>query len=444
MKRTRVLIRRGGAAPALLALVALLGMPVVATGGPVVCDDISPQGEIAVANNNLEEREPSDMRNDQDMQNFVNRLINGAGSAAGHQIKYAPDVLLLQEVRESSMETVAKLLATATGCRYVVLTSPGSNYVVKDGEPLILKETGIMINANTMEAADAGGHILAKYREAQSNPSVKVTFKNIAYGLARERDTGMEISLASVHVVKDSSLRTLKIAREKKRAWAKQIANKLKNAYPNAQLSAIGGDFNAQRCDYGDENCPGAPFWRTLTTDFSYLDSYWVTHDFGRYIDYIWGKKFVVEADEDNNYNQKQDPFYSDHQWRWAVLATKDVSPPTPFRIERADGYGIPLVKFSWSQSFDGGDLGPYQVLRAGYDPILGCKSFDVVQVGRDRLYENKSLTKFLGHCYKVRVSDQEKLTTYAKFDKSKIASETGSAVQTIDGETMLIFAGVR
>ena len=437
--------RRIGAL-ATAALAGLLSLPLIGSGAQagLLCRNQSPDGQIAVANNNVEERDPVDMKNHGDMETFVNRLLNGAGNAQGHQIPYTPDVLLLQEVRGSSADYIGGLLTAATGCTFALAVSPGENYVVKNDDPVILRETAILLNTDTMEKVGNSGYIVTKYDRSQADPGVKRTYKSHAWGMAQDLQSGETISLASLHLVKDGSLRNLEVARKLKNKWSRQIAGALKNKFPNADLSAIGGDFNANRCNFGDHNCPGAPFWRSLTQDFNYRDSYWVIKDFGRYIDYIFAKKFVVDADEDNEYDQSSDPFYSDHQFRWATLASSDVVPPAPFTIWEANGWGKPMTQVKWTASFDGGGLGPYKVMEGRLDGG-DCVDYRVISVNSTllRTYENKNLEKFATRCYQVKVSDEAGNTTYARI-ADPLESETRSALDILDEQTIAISAGVR
>jgi hypothetical protein len=419
MKQARILVKRGKAAPALFALfalVALLAAPVPASAGgdPILCADISPSGEIAVANNNLEERDIGDMDDPRDMQIFVDRLIDGAGSADGYEIPYTPDVLLFQEMRHKSAQVLAGLLFAETGCRFVVAVSPGDQYVVQVGDHAVIKETGILLNANTMESLDAGGHVITKYSLRHSSPQKRV-FKNNAFGYAKEIQSGLTISLASVHFVKDSSLKNADIAKKKKEAWSRQVARKLAMKYPNADMSSIGGDFNAHRCSGQDPDCNGAPFWRALHEDFKYKDTYYEMKDFGHYIDYIWGKKFVVNANEDTKYDHSgadHDPIYSDHQFRWAVLANQDTSPPSPFKIFGAEGYGgtNPRIQIKWTQSFDGAGMKGYEVWRAPADTKASCGEFKLAKEfspNDTRVFEDQTVAGRDARCYYVKAIDK-------------------------------------
>jgi Endonuclease/Exonuclease/phosphatase family len=425
------------------ALFTGLLLPLDANAGPL-CKNQSPDNQIAVANNNVEERDPIDMTNHGDMETFVDRLLNGTGDAQGHQIPYTPDVLLLQEVRGSSADYIGGLLTAATGCGFALAVSPGENYVVKDGDPVILRETAILLNTDTMEKVGSGGYLVTKYDRSQADPSVKRTYKSNAWVMARDLQSGETISLASVHFVKDGSLRNLEVARTLKNKWSRQMATTLKRKFPNADLSAIGGDFNANRCNFGDQNCAGAPFWRSLINDFNYRDSYWAIKDFGRYIDYIFAKKFVVDADEDNEYDKGSDPFYSDHQFRWATLASRDVVPPRPFEIWEANGWGKPMTQVKWTQSFDGGGLGPYKVMEGRLNGGT-CEDFRVISIGntQPRVFENKNIEKYATRCYQVKVSDAAGNTTYAGID-NPLSSTTDSALDILDQNTIAISAGVR
>lgn len=448
---TRISPRRAIAVLSLFSLVcaATLSVADPPAKAAVLCTDhLSPKGEIAIVNNNLEERDIADMNDTRDMQIFLNRLLDGAGSASGYEIPYTPDVLLLQEVRDKSALTLAGLLQAKTGCRFILAVGPGSYYAKQVGDHVVINETAILLNADTMTKEHDGGHIMTKYRRSQSSPQKRV-FKKHAYGLAKEIDSGLTISLASVHFAKDGSLKNLEIAKKKKEDWSRQVARNLKKRYPNADLSSIAGDFNAHRCYGQDHTCEGASFWRALRHDFNYIDSYYAMKDFGHYIDYIWGKKFVVDADEDTKYDHAgadRDPFYSDHQFRWAILAATDVVDPEPFKVLRAEGWGgtNPRIQLRWTESFDGGGLLPYRVLRAPIDAAGDCGTFDVVDlVPTDVLpsYEDKSLRKGQAHCYQIKAVDKTKRNfTLAKIKQPLDESTPG--VKIVNPVTVIVSAG--
>lgn len=443
MKRQHRLVhpsRRLAGLAAILGLSCLSLVTSSAQAGPL-CRNESPDGQIAVANNNVEERDPPDMANHADMHRFVDRLIDGAGSASGHQIPYTPDVLLLQEVRGSSADYIGRLLTAATGCRFKLAVSPGERYVLRDGNPTYFRETAILLNIDTMEKVGRSGYLVSKYTASEGTRGMKRAFKSHAWGMARDLQSGQTISLASVHFAKDGSLRSMRIARKVKNRWSRQLASHLRRKFPNADLSAIGGDFNAHRCNYGDYNCPGAPFWRSLQRDFNYRDSYWAIHDFGRHIDYIFAKRFVVDADKDDEYDQYKDPFYSDHQFRWATLASKDVVPPKPFMVWEANGWGKPMNQIKWTQSFDGGGLGAYKVMEGRVNGDQ-CEDFRIIST-RERIFENKNLEKFATRCYRIKVSDAAGNTTFARID-NPLVTTTGSALDILDEHTVAISAGVR
>ncbi len=448
----RWLSRRAGVFLLLFSLLALALAPLGsrAVAAPACTDNLSPDGRIAVANNNVEERSPGDMDNHADMNYFIARLINGVDDAKGHQIKYTPDVVLLQEVRTKSASYIAGRLGDVTGCKFGIVIS-SDWYAHQRRGRAVFRETAILINTDTMEQLGQKGYIVSKYTQAQANPSLKRAFKSHAYAMAKEKTTGITISLASVHLAKDNSLKDMATAKSLKTRWSNEIAQNIKNKFGDADdMSVIAGDFNHNRCDDPTYPCSPEAFWKTLVDKWNYKDARWVIEEFGRYIDYIFGKPNVHAADEDDKYDQHRDKFYSDHQFRWAVVELQDDTAPTNFKIESAEGYGPKpgrggLVQLSWSQSFDGGSgLKPYRVLHSKGDAGGGCEpNFTLADDGLTRKLTWQSTDEDRGsiHCFRVEVSDESGHTTRATIS-SAFKSKTPSAVKVIGDDTVRIIAG--
>jgi hypothetical protein len=308
----------------------------VTPGSPAVAQSAratSPQGQVLVVTNNLQEAfKERDLRRMGEVRNFTERLVD--------QVPYAPDVVLLQEVRRKSAAFVAERLTALTGSSFVLAKDPGPDPWYEVGRRVIKKETAIVINADTMRKTGAGGFLSQTHARSDGAPGHSYTVKKTAYLPVAERGDGLELGLASAHFHLDNLLRSKEIARRYKKRWSVQIARLLKNKYPSHSASEIhvwGGDLNAARCvDPKKPYCALSPFWKTITrAPYNYIDTVYrvalrddnVVEKRTGHTDYIFSKGRAITAGSDLSYKSElrsnPDIYYSDHRFYWAVVGPK-------------------------------------------------------------------------------------------------------------------------
>lgn len=212
-----------------------------------------------------------------------------------------PDVLLLQEIRRAQAQDVAARMNNHLGgTNYVVASAESSPYVADSGTYEIRGESAILINANTMKLLGTG-HIDHSYtkedmRSGQkrlsqgvsldldkdgTNDCDKPKWKRTPYALLGEKEAnGQTFVVASVHFVLDNFIEDKDKAREYKAQWSTDLANRLRTAYPTADVYGIGGDFNQTRC-FGDgiepSICDVTPFWARLAA-LGFVDTVYALH----------------------------------------------------------------------------------------------------------------------------------------------------------------------
>ncbi|HVF53515.1 MAG TPA: endonuclease/exonuclease/phosphatase family protein [Actinomycetota bacterium] len=281
----------------------------------------SPAGEILVITTNLQEAfGQADVADTSDMEEYVRRLLD--------QVPYVPDVLLLQEVRRSTTSAVASLLRKQTGHRFVTIVKPGDPPWVEMDDRIIDRESGILINTTTMETKGTTGTIRTSYPRADAAPSERVRVRHHAFATVGELDGAARISVASTHYVQKSFLRTEQLADEYKRRWVLRTADVLQVQAGkwNASMAAIGGDFNATRGERDDQAEHSYSPWLTGITrsPYEYRDAVWEITKIGG-PDFIMTTGNLVNAGLDQYYEAKaarrHGYFYSDHRFRWAVVA---------------------------------------------------------------------------------------------------------------------------
>lgn len=347
----------------------------------------SPDGQIVVVTANLRETVKDDVADTTDMQIFATRLLA--------QVPYAPDALLLQEVSRPAARNVASILSTRTGFRYTAVVTNSElhvetkNYVYNYGNAIVL-------NSTTMGKLDAGGYIGTTYSREDAAVSGKPSVSNTAYTLVAESSGGLQMSLASSHLAKQSALKTESIADAYKKEWVEKIATKLKSAYgvSSSRVSSMGGDYNDERCRNEARPCDPNPFWSTLTSStYGYKDSVNTAGGVGG-VDFIFTTGGVIDAGLDQAYPNDAKPgdvgFYSDHKFRWAHLGTDETPPTPPTNLRAMNLYES--ISLSWTAATDASGIDHYEVWKSGaakWEP---------------RLIGTTSLTRFVdGNVYRLK-----------------------------------------
>jgi hypothetical protein len=337
---------------ALIACVASLSFSVTALEGSAAAAPAAPaattdSGQVMVVTANLQEAfGAEDVSNLAEMDVFADRL--------SRLLSVAPDVLLLQEVRDTSAARVATGLTAATGHNYVVAVDPGPDPWSETSRKVIKKETAIVVNADTMTASSAGGFIGTTYTRSQSDGSMPEVKKQ-AYTSLTESASGWRLPMVSLHYTLAQKLAGKAVSDEKRRTWSVKIADFLNTNYPNADHDTIAGDFNAGRCAVLP--CQIAPFYNALTSEArAYHDCiYTVVDDPG--VDFIFSTGGVIDAGTDSGYDpdaaRGTPGFYSDHPFRWAIVSSDSTPPSAPTGLRGSSGNVD--VSLSWNASSDAG-----------------------------------------------------------------------------------------
>lgn len=283
--------------------------------------DQSVQGQILVVTTNLQEAFDRDDADDpSDMRVYVSRLLK--------QLPYAPDVVLVQEVRRSSARNVAGLLTQASGYRYSIVVPPGEPPWRELDDRIIDRESAVIVNEDTVEVLGATGTIKSVYPGSVARAGEPRRVRNHAFASVALLDRSASITVASVHYVQNDFLTSPDVGDDYKRRWALQTADFLaaQAAEWGTSMTAIGGDFNASRGRRDDyANHSHSPWLVGLTGDgYGYRDTvYEVTKEGGP--DFIMAAATIVNAGVDMYYNARRAArdgyFYSDHRFRWAIIS---------------------------------------------------------------------------------------------------------------------------
>lgn len=289
----------------------------------------SPPGRLLIVNNNLQEAfVASDVADPSDLANFVRRLLD--------QTTYAPDALLLQEVVNSSAQTVARLMSESTGWTYQVVVAPGESVYQPSGEnEQIIRDTAIVINTGTLEAVGEAGFMRSTYAAEDGLSGEPVRTKEHAFAAARViGESATKVPLMSLHFVPTrNAFPDDETSWAYKDRWVDEIARFFDETYPAPRWNTpfLAGDFNNRRCVSVDEtrSCDTLAFWDSLTSTHGYSDA--IFHggsedEIGtrKRIDYMFGRFGSLTAASDLSYGsaERSDPavFYSDHRLMWALV----------------------------------------------------------------------------------------------------------------------------
>jgi hypothetical protein len=242
--------------PCLAAVAASIVTVLATTGVAPAAIEESPPGQVLVVDANLQEAfQLPDVEDPTDMRNFVRTI--------GDRVPYefAPDVVLVQEIRRASAQNLADLLAEAYGHRYVIAVDPGEAPWLDDGAR---RDTTAVYNDTTMRLGDEGGFVRTTNRAGEG--------KDNAYALLEERRGGLRVPVISLHWAH----------RGDPVAHARQMVEQLDVAYPSPsmrQVEIVAGDFNVKRCLGGaswkseELDCPEQDWYRVFTDEHDFTDA---------------------------------------------------------------------------------------------------------------------------------------------------------------------------
>jgi hypothetical protein len=294
----------------------------------------SPSGKILIVTVNLMEGggATGDLRNMREVKVFVNRLLR--------RIPFEPDVLLLQEVRRKSAREVARVMSRRTDHRFRAVIAPGKRPWRQTETKVIRRDTAVVINSRAMREVGEGGFLATSYPAKHGNAEVrrfgKRQVKESAYTLVKERASDTTLAVLSIHW--PGNFRSKKYTNLYGKKWSEKSALFLQNEYASEDpqpINVIGGDFNRQshrKLDNGDRT--PYPFWKYLTGDpYHYLDAVWTVDARADNkditnggVDFIFARASILHAGIDQSYDWREasgdpDRFYSDHRFRWALVA---------------------------------------------------------------------------------------------------------------------------
>ena len=280
------------------------------------------EGQALFVTANLQEAYgDEDMKDLGEMSVFVDRLLaHGPG---------VPDVLPLQEVRNSSADRVAELLQARTGSRFAVVVDPGPRPSIRITDTEFLHtETAILVNTLTMRSMAEGGYLRTPYARWAGIPDHVVVIRQQAFALLEDRSSGTRYAVANVHYVPRSAFRSPSASHLYRDKWSRAVADNLRARYGGlTDAYVVGGDFNQDMCA-GEVtyNCsPLSPYYLTLMQEPYRLTDAVRSIIRGHGVDLVFTDAQVLDAGRDSTYSWRDvegDPsrFYADHQFRWSLL----------------------------------------------------------------------------------------------------------------------------
>ena len=313
-----------GALAAVMATAALGALLTPAGAGP----RNTAAGEVLVITSNLEEgyeMEGGDLKNHFEIDNFAERVKN--------VIPEVPDVVLLQEINHETSLLVARRLTARLGQKFIVAVRPIRETTQEYPDKKVQTETAILLNSTTMGIVDRGGFITTSYPKSASVPGERVSVKNHAFMLAKEKATGVKVPLVSVHFAMVKLFKTKALSDEYRGKWARQIETKMAKKY-NAdapeRVTMIGGDFNTGRCYTGEfKTCKYAEFYKVLISEpHKYTDSFDAL-GLPAGVDNLFTSGTPLRGgwDENGSFPENdRERYYSDHRFRWTVMTPKSLS----------------------------------------------------------------------------------------------------------------------
>jgi hypothetical protein len=344
---------------ALATSIALPGLALISGPAPALqSKSNTPKNSLMVVTANLEEAWPGDLSGGSQMNTFAERVLD--------EFMYRPDVLAVQEVKESSAKQVAQLLTRKSGKQYKVVVMPHANPFFTQGGRAHARETSIIINTDTMKVLNKGGFHEVSAAPADETEPHDPVLEN-AYALLKRKGTGKKFATMSVHTLprgyiccgKDEYYRNL---------WAKQAHNFLKKKWGGKRglRYLIAGDFNQEVCERnsGFKCFKYYDFAKTLK-GFGYQD----TSKQRGPVDLIWSKGMGGSLhNRDSGYDGLGRARYADHAFRYTILGPDkyDPLPPKPLKTDlmfRPKGPGgedgtNARIEIRWGEGDDRGGTG--------------------------------------------------------------------------------------
>ncbi|MDQ3985374.1 MAG: hypothetical protein M3280_02615 [Actinomycetota bacterium] len=284
-------------------------------------------GRILVVTINMQEAYGADTTDMRETRVFAEKALKVAPKR--------PDVILLQEVKAKSAKKIRGYLSEKSGDRYVLAAPPGVEPWSQTSRTVTKKDTGILLNSETMRKADSGGYFTTRIAQGDMAKGEKAEIHKHAFVKAVEKKTGLVVPLVSVHFTLNKLFRSHNLAERYKENWVGDISEALNQKYgtDEAMVKVIGGDFNLSQCpssidfDVCVEDPDRFLGHHKVLYAHSYVDTFWALHErIGKAIDLIYATADVVNSGvHSSGYtsNPSSPGFYSDHKLRWAHVASR-------------------------------------------------------------------------------------------------------------------------
>ena len=311
----------------------------------------TPRGRVLVLNQNLREfnrtwnddilgRRAGDMEAHRELGNFARRVAR--------RLNRAPDVIVTQETGKKTLSIVARKLRGTTGRPYAAVVQPRKLYPRgRHADPLVARNTGVIINSSTMRFL-RGGYLRAYMRDENINSEGIRRLVDQAWALLEERRSGMNVLVMAIHFPPREFFRDYDATYYRTTVWARRVIRFVKTNFPNVDVVALGGEWNKRRCHHYPErvDCRTTDWWNRLI-NAGYRDAVLNAHmtDDGiqahsiavgwglegydgpkwKRIDFIFAKHVIFSAGRDMRYNQLRlhPRFISDHRWDTAVVGKR-------------------------------------------------------------------------------------------------------------------------
>lgn len=329
-------MKRSSTAPRSLWITALAlscvvfsgsSVPASTDGSQATCD-LTPEGQILVASDNVYEADKADAQKPADMKRFVTRMKK--------MVPHAPDLVLVQEVRAVAVDKIRKYLADKFGCRFAIAANAGKTpwKWKKKYTHLMGRDTAVIVNTSSMITRKKG-YVVTTYDRSDAAEGETIKSKKAAWAKVREKDqadeneTPLLAVAASVHFPRASDFENAATSERVKKKASKKIANKLDKIVGDGtagdhKLHVIAGDFNTHRFSGSPSN--ENPAYNLLTHDpYNYTDGIIENTTGGNPnpIDFLFstGNSLRAKEDKNNTHNENSPSFYSNHDLRWSLIA---------------------------------------------------------------------------------------------------------------------------
>ena len=201
----------------------------------------------------------SDMQTMGEVSNFVDHLEE--------HLPAPPDVLLLQEVIESSAQETAERLTDTFEVPYrVVIASDYANEVA-GGSLLHKRNVAIIVNTAQIEVVGEVGFFNLVQRPGDWPSYLYGIAQDQAHALLRDRASGVRLGVMSIHWATNPKFVSQAVATARRAEWARQTRAFMSNRFGDADIQVMGGEFNLTRCGSWLETlrCDEQPAYKMLS-----------------------------------------------------------------------------------------------------------------------------------------------------------------------------------